>query len=556
MKCQENFGSPLPRRNVPGRKWKDLTAGPVFGEPLREKGANSLEKKERPVWVVTLMMVITFSGKVLGLLRDRLLTINYGSGMEANAFLTASRIPRVFFDAVFASAISASLIPVFSELLRKKGKKEAMDFAGNFITVMGLLCALLTALGMVFAPQLTAFFADGYDAQTAQLCAHLTRVMMPTVLFTGVAFSFVGILQSLGEFNVPAAISLVSNCVVIAYYYTLNGRFGIEGLAVTFLIAWLLQALVQVPSLVKRGYYFKPSVSLRSEGMKKVFALMLPVMVSTWVLPINQTINSKFGSRLFDGAGVSALELAYNLFTVIAGVFVLSVTNYIFPRLSRENADGDRETLRRTISGTMHTTLFIVLPMTGGLFAMARPLVDFIYGGGKFDAFSVDITARALTYMALGMVGYAVQAVLCRVYFAEQDGRAPLMAGGVSILVNIALCALLTERFDVAGVAVASAVSFAVNGLLLYLPLGKRGLNFADKTFLLDMAKALLATVLMCAAVYGARGFLEPRTGRLLALLLPVGVGVLVYAAAVTALGLPETKLVLGQVKKRIKRGN
>lgn len=250
------------------------------------------------------------------------------------------------------------------------------------------------------------------------------------------------------------------------------------------------------------------------------------------------------------------MELAYNLFTVIAGVFVLSVTNYIFPRLSRENADGDRETLRRTISGTMHTTLFIVLPMTGGLFAMARPLVDFIYGGGKFDAFSVDITARALTYMALGMVGYAVQAVLCRVYFAEQDGRAPLMAGGVSILVNIALCALLTERFDVAGVAVASAVSFAVNGLLLYLPLGKRGLNFADKTFLLDMAKALLATVLMCAAVYGARGFLEPQTGRLLALLLPVGVGVLVYAAAVTALGLPETKLVLGQVKKRIKRGN
>lgn len=515
-----------------------------------------MDKKERPVWVVTLMMVITLSGKVLGLLRDRLLTVNYGSGMEANAFLTASRIPRVFFDTVFASAISASLIPVFSELLRKKGKKEAMDFAGNFITVMGLLCALLTGLGMVFAPQLTTFFADGYDARTAELCAYLTRVMMPTVLFTGVAFSFVGILQSLGEFNVPAAISLVSNCAVIAYYYTLNGRFGIRGLAVAFLVAWLLQALIQIPSLVKRGYYFKPSLSLRSEGMKKVLALMLPVMVSTWVLPINQTINSKFGSRLFDGSGVSALELAYNLFTVIAGVFVLSVTNYIFPRLSRENADGDRDTLRQTVSGTMHTTMFIVLPMTGGLFVMARPIVDFIYGGGKFDSFSVDITARALTYMALGMVGYAVQAVLCRVFFAEQDGRAPLVAGGISILVNLALCALLTDRFDVAGVAVASAVSFAVNGLLLYLPLGKRGLSFADRAFLLDMGKIILATVLMGFAVYGVRLALEPRVGRLLALAFPVGVGVLVYAAAVTILGLSETRLVLGQVKKWMKRGN
>lgn len=514
-----------------------------------------MEKKERPVWVVTLMMMITLGGKLLGLLRDRLLTVNYGSGMEANAFLTASRIPRVFFDTVFASAISASLIPVFSELLRKKGKKEAMDFAGNFITVMGLLCALLTGLGMVFAPQLTAFFADGYDAETAALCAHLTRVMMPTVLFTGVAFSFVGILQSLGEFNVPAAISLVSNCAVILYYFTLNDRYGIEGLAVTFLIAWLLQALVQIPSLVKRGYYYKPSLSLKSEGMKKVFALMLPVMVSTWVLPINQTINSKFGSRLFDGAGVSALELAYNLFTVIAGVFVLSVTNYIFPRLSRENADGDREALKGTIRGTMHTVMVIVLPMTVGLFVMANPIVDFIYGGGKFDTFSVQITARALTYMALGMIGYAVQAVLCRVYFAEQEGKAPLVAGCASILVNIALCMALTDAFDVAGVAVASAVSFAVNGLLLYLPLGRRGLAFADKEFMLDMGKAVLAAVVMGVSVYGVRLWLSARVGRLLALVIPVGVGVVIYGAALVLLRLPETRLVLEQAKKWTKRG-
>lgn len=515
-----------------------------------------MKKKARPVWVVTLMMIITLAGKVLGLLRDRLLTVNYGSGMEANAFLTASRIPRVFFDTVFASAISASLIPVFSELLQKKGKKDAMDFAGNFITVMGLLCALLTGLGIIFAPQLTAFFADGYDAQTAELCTKLTRIMMPTILFTGVTFSFVGILQSLGEFNIPSAISLFSNCAVIIYYYTLNDRYGVKGLAVAFLAAWLLQALVQIPSLIKRGYYYKPSLSLRGEGMKKVFALMLPVMVSTWVLPINQTINSKFGSHLFDGAGVSALELAYNLFTVIAGVFVLSVTNYIFPRLSRENADGDRHALQTTIRGTMHTTMVIVLPMMVGLFVMAHPIVDFIYGGGKFDSFSVDITARALTYMSLGMVGYAVQSVLSRVYFAEQEGKAPLAAGCVSILVNLVLCMILTDRFDVAGVAVSVAISFAVNGLLLYLPLIKRGLAFVDGAFLLDMSKALLSALLMGAAVWCIYGWLEVRTGRLMALVLPVGAGVVVYALCAVLLRLPEAEMVLTQVKIRMKRGN
>lgn len=513
-------------------------------------------ESEKPVQAVGLMMLITLMGKVLGLYRDRLLTVNYGSGMEANAFLTASRIPRVFFDAVFASAISASLIPVYSELLQKKGKEEANRFAGNFMTVMALLCAILTGLGVVFAPQLTTFFADGYDAGTAELCARLTRVMMPTVLFTGVAFSFVGVLQSLGEFNIPAAISLVSNCAVILYYFTLNDRFGIQGLAVTFLAAWLLQALIQVPSLKKRGFAFHPSLNLKSEGMRKVFALMLPVMVSTWVLPINQTVNAKFGSRLFEGAGVTALELAYNLFTVIAGVFVLSVTNYIFPRLSRENADGDRTALRETVRGSMHTTLVVVLPMAVGLFVMAEPIVDLIYGGGRFDAFSVSITARALTSMSLGMIGYAAQAVLCRVYFAEQKGTAPLVAGGISILTNVVLCVLLTDRFDVTGVAVASAVAFLVNALLLYFPLKKRGLAFADGAFCLDMAKALGASVLMGLLVHLCKVWLTPRTGRLVALGGPVVLGVTAYALLVTALGLPEAKLVLSQLKNRMKRGS
>lgn len=501
------------------------------------------------------MMIITLAGKVLGLVRDRLLTVNYGSGMAANAFLTASRIPRVFFDTVFASAISASLIPVFSELLRKKGRKEAMDFAGNFITVMGALCAVLTVLGMVFAEALTGFFADGYDAETAALCASLTRIMMPTVLFTGVAFSFVGILQSMDEFNIPAAISLVSNCAVIFYYLVLNEKYGVYGLAAAFLIAWFLQAAVQLPALKKKGFYFKPSLSLKGEGMKKVFALMLPVMVSTWVLPINQTINSKFGSRLFEGAGVSAIELAYNLFTVIAGVFVLSVTNYIFPRLSRENADGDKSAFRDTISGTMHTTMFVVLPMTAGLFVMAEPIVDFIYGGGEFDAFSVMITSRALMYMSLGMIGYAAQAVLCRVFFAEQNGKVPLIAGAVSIGANIVLCVLLTERFDVAGIALASAVSFAINGLLLALPLQKRGVGFFNKKFMLDMGKTIVSAVIMAAAAYLTRNALAG-FGKLIVLVISVAVGVIVYFVITLVLRVSETREICNFAMKFLKRGN
>ena len=103
------------------------------------------------------------------------------------------------------------------------------------MSVMTLLTALLTGLGILFAEPLVTLFADGYDAQTAALAASLTRVMFPTVLFTGVAFSFVGILQAMDRFNIPALISTVSNLVIIGYFYFLDEDYGVYGLAAAYL---------------------------------------------------------------------------------------------------------------------------------------------------------------------------------------------------------------------------------------------------------------------------------------------------------------------------------
>ena len=491
------------------------------------------ERQDHATRTISIVMIIALVGKVLGLYRDHLLAVYYGTGMAANAFNTASRIPRVFFDAVFASAISACFIPVFSEYLTRKGREPAFRFAGCFITVMGLLSAVLSVLGILFAGPLVSLFADGYDAQTAELAVSLTRVMFPTVLFTGVAFSFVGVLQSLGEFNVPALISVVSNLVIILYYLTLDQQFGIYGLAVAFLVGWFLQAAVQVPSLRRLGFRYRPGLELRSEGMRKVFALMLPVMVSTWVQPINLTINSKFGSRLYEGAGVSAIEFSTNLYLVIAGVFVLSVTNVIFPKLSRLTGREQEGEFRETLRTTLHGCLFFVLPMSAGL--------------------------MVLSWVSLGMTGYAVQNILSRAYFARQKGKVPLAAGAASILVNVLLCMALAQKMGVAGLALSSAVSSTVYALLLDIPLELRGEGVLSRSFLLDLGKMALATALMAVGAWAVAGLTEGllpgKAGELLTLGASAAAGVAVYFPAAVLLRLDEGQLALKMVKRVWKRG-
>ena len=502
------------------------------------------------------MMLVTLVGKALGLYRDRLLAVHYSTGPAANAFFTASRIPRVFFDAVFASAIASCFIPVFSERLEKQGREAARRFANSFLTAVTLLTAALTALGMLFPQALVAVFADYSDPALNSLAASLTRVMFPTVVFSGVAFSLVGILQAQDHFTAPALMSAASNLVIILYFFFLDRSLGIYGLAAAYLAGWLIQALLQVPPLVRLGFRYKPGLELRSEGMKKVLALMGPVMVSTWVQPINLVINSRFGSRLYEGAGVAALEYSTNLYLVIAGTFVLSITNVIFPKLSRLTAGGRQGDFQDTVRQTLHSSLFFVLPMMAGLMAVARPLVSFLYGDGEFDTFSVRITSTALVWISLGMAGYAVQNILSRACFARQEGKAPLIAGAVSIGVNILLCALLSGPLEITGLAAASAVSSTAYALLLLIPMARTFPGMLDRRLGTDAMKMLLAAAVtgLCAAGLAAAlpGILPGgKPGELLTLGLSALAGVTVYFLLALLLGLDEARMVLTLGKRK-----
>lgn len=515
------------------------------------------ENNKNAVKTVSFMMIITLAGKILGLLRDMFLGHNFGTGMESSAFLTASQIPRIFFDAVFASAISSSFIPIFNEYMEKKGKKEAFKLSNNFITLICIFTFILTALGMVFARPLTWLFADGFDVQTAELCAVLLRMLFPTVIFTGIAFSLVGILQSMDEFGVPAAMSIVSNGVIILYYIFFKDKFGIYGLTVAFIIGWAMQAVIQIPPLFKRGYIYKPYINFHDEGLKKIFMLMLPVMVSTWIQPINLSISIKFASRLFggDGSGVSAINYANTLYTIIVGVFVLSVANVIFPNLSRLVTNNKDSEFNLLITSTIKILMFLLVPMTIGLMILSTPIIRLIYEWKDWDTYSTVITSRALFFFSIGMIGFGIQNILSRAFYAAKDGRTPLITGAVSIVLNAVLCMALTKNFDVAGLAAASSISSLVSAVLLIIPMQKKNKNFITKSFMANLAKIVLCTIVMGVIVIISRNFIvnsfnDGIAARILAVGVPSVFGVSVYMFLTWILGIEESKTAFSMILK------
>ena len=511
-------------------------------------------KQGRRLRTVSLIIVITLAGKVLGLVRDMLLGHNFATGMEGAAFQVASRIPRTFFDAIFASAISASFIPVFAECMEKRGREEAFRLSHSFFTWAGLLTGLFSLLGMAFAGPIVSLLADGFDPKTAALCAALLRILFPTVFFTGVAFSMVGVLQSMGEFYIPAALSVASNGIIILYYLLFCRNYGIMGLAWAFLLGWAAQVLVQMPWLRRRHFCYRPS--LWHPGLKNVGVLMLPVMVSTWAQPLCLLISTRFATHLFEGAGASAMDYANTLYTMIAGILVLSVTNVIFPEMSRLSTAGRREKMGGLILESLRGMLFLLIPMTAGLMLLAKPLVRLLYEWKNWDSFSTDITARALVFMSLGMAGYGIQNVLARAFYAEQDGRTPMIAGAAAVAVNVAACLLLTGTMDVAGLGLATAAAtWTAAAVLLACAIRKYPEALGRKLWL-GLCRMLPAVAAMAAVVWAA-SILLPRDwenslcGRILDLGIPALLGIAIYLILAVLLRLPEMDPVRRMLRRK-----
>ena len=517
------------------------------------------DKGKNTVKLVGLIMIITLIGKVMGLFRDQLLAWNYGIGIEANAFTTASRIPRIFFDAVFASAISSSFIPIFNEYIEKKGKDKAFEFSNNFISIIIVFTTLITILGIIISPFLQKVFAGGFEGETAILCIKLLRILFPMLIFTGIAFSYVGILQSFDEFTIPAIMSAISNGIIILYYFIFGTKFGVIGLAFAFLLGWFMQMIIQIPPLYKIGYRFRFFINFKDEGIKKIFLLMLPVMISTWVQPINIAINGRYASELFNGSGSSIIDYANNLYSIIVGVFVLSIANVIFPKLSKQTANNEDIEYSETINNTMKALFFLLIPMMFGLMSLSKPIIRLVYEWKEFTPDATILTSKALMFFSIGMIGFGAQTILSRAFYAMKDGKTPLITGVISILLNLVLCQILVSKMNIGGLALSSSISSIASGFLLIIPIKRKYKDIMNDKFFISVFKMFISALIMTFIVVIVKNIIycnisDNIISRILVVLIPTILGICVYMISSYFLKIEESKFVFSFIKKIISK--
>ena len=492
---------------------------------------------KKAIKTVSVITIAILAAKVLGMMRDIVFAHLYGTSMQSDAFLSASRIPLLFFDLTLGAAVLSTFIPVFNRHLQTD-RKKAFQFANTFLNIILLISGTFCVLGMVFAQQLARAFAPGLSVESIDLATKLLVIMLPTAVFTAAAYVFVGILQSLDEFTIPAIISLVSNGGVIIYLLFFNQYFGIYGMAVALLIAWSLQILVQVPSLMKKGYRYRFHLNLHEDGLSDVFRLAGPILVSSWVQPICVTINMRFASFLGEGS-IASLDYANKLYIILVGVFTFAITNYIFPSLSRMSGADDKEGFRNTIKTAFSAMLALIMPIAAGMALFSGPIVRVVYERGQFNQDSVATTATALAFFSLGMVGLGINEILNKGFYAMKDGKTPMYSAIWGIAVNVLLAYILFTYtpMGIGGLALAASISSIVIAVVLVTNMHKK-IKFIDRDMLFTIFKIMIATLVMAIAAFGTNrliaGFM---LNKYIDIGITIGVGMLAYGAMLVALG-------------------
>ncbi|MBO5930090.1 MAG: murein biosynthesis integral membrane protein MurJ, partial [Clostridia bacterium] len=468
------------------------------------------------------MIVATLLAKFMGMYRDILFAALYGTGAEAVAYSTASRIPLLFFDITLGSAISSSFIPVFNEFLQKGKKEEAKEFANSFLNIIFLITSGLCAIGIVLRSPIVNLLGSGLPLHVKQLAEALVVIMFPSMIFTALAYSLTGVLQSYGSFHAPAAISLVSNGIMVGYLIFAKNRFGIQGVSYAMLVAWAFQLVVLLPSLVKKKYRYQLRIQLKNPGLKKALFLAIPILISSWVQPINTMVNMFLASFLNGGQAVSALDYANKLYIIFVGVLTYAISNLIFPSISRLAADQTKKAEFTEIMKTaMGSVLFILLPIMIIFLAERTEIVRLVYERGAFGPEQTHFTATALLWYSFGMLGYGMQEMLNKAFYAGQNGKTPMRVSVFGIAVNVAFSFLLVRGLNlgIGGLPMAASIAANVIAVVLAVILNKQYKLF-DRSFCTNLGKLIVSGAVMMGSLYIVKSvcsFGDDMLGKLLA---------------------------------------
>ncbi len=521
-----------------------------------------MSEKQKIVRAAGVLGSATMISRIMGMVRDMVVSRLFGAGLATDAFFAAFQIPNMLRRFFAEGALTAAFVPTFSATLNQKGETEARELANICFTLLTIVMAFITLVGIIFSPLIVSIMFPGFKVEPGkfELAVLLNRLMFPYIFFISLVALFMGILNTLRHFFVPAISTVFLNISMILAALGLRGYFDapITALAVGVLAGGVVQLLMQLPVLWNKGFPIRLNFNFNSPEIRRVTLLMIPSIFGVGVYYLNIVVSAILASQLPQGS-VSYLYYAQRLFEFPQGIFTVSVAQAVLPSMSKQAAIGDIDGMKESLSFGMRLTLFITVPAMAGLVACSTPIFSLIFMGGAFDYSKVVNSSQALLYYSLGLSFVAMTRVLAPAFYALKDTKTPVYTAFIAFVLNLCLSLVLMGPLKHGGLALASSLSAFCNMLMLLWFLRRKIGLIGGKAILRTGAKSLAGSVPMTGAVWYICSLIDwSHTGQKLLKAMVLGgaimCGTFIYLITVRILKTEEAMDAVSMLRRKLGR--
>ena len=480
---------------------------------------------------LSIAAIIVMSSMVLsrltGFLRETMLSWRVGLSWVQDAYVAAFTVPDLVYMLLVGGTISAALVPFLSGKLEKGEDEKGWLGASTFINIVFLGMVLLCVLGIIFAPRIMPAVAPGFSdssPQTMQLAVKLSRILFPSVSFLMMAGICNGVLNSYKKFAAAAFGPSIYNigCAIGIYLFADSNPESMTKVAIFVALSAFVYFLIQLTFSFGKYKFYKPVIHIRNKDFRKLFSHAVPSLLSSSITQVNTIISTAFVSFSAIEGSLAAFRNANTLWQLPYGIFAMGIGTAILPSLSGKYAVGEHEDYKGLLMKSLTSVLFLALPSAVGFIVLKEQLVRAVFKwGGRFTEDNVPFVATILAYFCLSMITQSIVAIMNRAYYARQDTKTPLIAGLISVTLNIAFGTIfnLYTDFGAAGMALSYSIISLVNSFILLLLL-----NVKMKGIHLDrlgsfFIRAIPSAVLMGAVLLLIQAFIPSPQGKLLQLI-------------------------------------
>ncbi len=504
--------------------------------------------------------IATAFSRILGFARDIVIASFFGTGMGAQAFVVAFRIPNMFRDLVGEGAANAAIVPVMSEYEATRSKDE---FAHLFRTVFNIFLAalfIITVLGVLFSPFIVRLIAPGFAKEPAKfaLTVQLNRIIFPYIFLIGLTAITMAALNTLRHFAVPAFGSSMLNITLIISALWLGPRMGIFALGIGVLAGGVLQLGMNIPILYRKGLSLNLRDGLSHPANKRIALLLIPRVFGSAVYQLNIFVDTMLASLswIVGAGGVAALYYANRFIQFPLGIFSIALAQAALPKMSREAAAGDMDGLKDTLSFSLRMVFLIILPSSFGLAFLGRPIIKILFERGQFDSYSTMITQNALFFYAFGLAAFSGIKILVSCFYSMHDTMTPVKTAGAAVFVNVVLNLILMWPLKLGGLALATSISATLNFFMLFFRLKKKigpldGARLTDSFIRIFLASAVTGI----AASFMVRVFkieeIAPNISRFGALSAVILAASMIFVLTALGFGVKEMKESVRWISRR-----